>query len=187
MAIQSAAGNGALNYSLEFMGGTSTSVTFNEDLTIEDIDNEVKPVFQEVTGDANIQAQKVTCSNEVIIKTRALDLDERTKLNELLVENFSVDESLISSENISSRSAGRCARTHWCPYSLLPSACCCTSGSALRISVFAASAVLALVHDVLVVLTFYALSRISVGNTFIACMLTMWVTPSTATLLFTLR
>ena len=38
---------------------------------------------------------------------------------------------------------------------------------------FASSAVLALLHDVLVVLTFYAVSRISVGNTFIACMLTI--------------
>ena len=38
---------------------------------------------------------------------------------------------------------------------------------------FAGSAVLALIHDVLVVLTFYAISRTSVGNTFIACMLTI--------------
>ena len=37
----------------------------------------------------------------------------------------------------------------------------------------AASAVAALVHDVLVVLAFYAIARISVGNTFIACMLTI--------------
>lgn len=32
---------------------------------------------------------------------------------------------------------------------------------------------MALLHDVLVVLTFYAVARISVGNTFIACMLTI--------------
>ena len=38
---------------------------------------------------------------------------------------------------------------------------------------FAASAVLALIHDVLVVLAFYAVAKISVGNTFIACMLTI--------------
>ena len=38
---------------------------------------------------------------------------------------------------------------------------------------FAASAVLALMHDVLVVLTFYAMLRWSVGSTFIACMLTI--------------
>jgi len=38
---------------------------------------------------------------------------------------------------------------------------------------FGASAVIALLHDVLVVLTVYALVRIPVGNTFIACMLTI--------------
>ena len=38
---------------------------------------------------------------------------------------------------------------------------------------FAVSAILALCHDVLVVLTCYAVLRISVGNTFIACMLTI--------------
>ena len=38
---------------------------------------------------------------------------------------------------------------------------------------FASSAVIALLHDVLVVLTFYVLSWTTVGNTFIACMLTI--------------
>ena len=77
MGIFSAKDGKALNYSLEFMGGTSTNVTFNEEFSIEDIDEKVKPVVQEVTGDANIQAAKVAGSNEVIIKTRSLSLDER--------------------------------------------------------------------------------------------------------------
>ncbi len=38
---------------------------------------------------------------------------------------------------------------------------------------FATSAVIALVHDVLVVLGFYVIARVSVGNTFIAVMLTI--------------
>ena len=38
---------------------------------------------------------------------------------------------------------------------------------------FAASAVAALLHDVLVVMTFYAVAKWSVGSTFIACMLTI--------------
>ena len=38
---------------------------------------------------------------------------------------------------------------------------------------FATSAVIALIHDVLVVLAVYAIGRVSVGNTFIACMLTI--------------
>ena len=66
MGIFSAKDGKALNYSLEFMGGTSTNVTFNEDLSIEEIDKEVKPVVQEVTGDANIQAAKVADRKSVV-------------------------------------------------------------------------------------------------------------------------
>ena len=43
----------------------------------------------------------------------------------------------------------------------------------MNIADFAASAVMALLHDVLVVLAVYSIGRIAVGNTFIACMLTI--------------
>ena len=85
-----------LNYSLEFMGGTSTTVTFNEDFSIEELDEKVSPVVQEVTGDANIQMQKVTGGNQVIIKTRELSVDERQELEQKLVDEFGVDASTIS-------------------------------------------------------------------------------------------
>ena len=48
MGINSAAGNGILNLSMDFRGGTSTSVTFNEDLSIAQLDADVKPLFQNV-------------------------------------------------------------------------------------------------------------------------------------------
>ena len=38
---------------------------------------------------------------------------------------------------------------------------------------FALSAIIALIHDIAIVIGFYAISRIDVGNTFIACMLTI--------------
>ena len=102
MLVNNGSSGKALNYSLEFMGGTSTNVTFNEDLSIADIDAKVKPVVQKVTGDANIQTQKVSGTNQVIIKTKELNLDERQELNDLLKDEFGVDESLITAESISS-------------------------------------------------------------------------------------
>lgn len=173
MAIYSAKDGKALNYSLEFMGGTSTNVTFNEDFTIEEIDQQVKPVVQEVTGDANIQAAKVAGSNAVIIKTRSLSLEEREELNEKLVENFGVDESTISAESISSTVSSEMRRD--AIVAVVIATICMLLYIWLRFKDvrFASSAVLALIHDVLVVLAFYALARISVGNTFIACMLTI--------------
>lgn len=173
MGIFAAKDGKALNYSLDFMGGTSTNVTFNEDLTLAEIDKEVKPIFKEVTGDADIQASKVAGGNEVVFKTRSLSLDEREKLNQKLVEKFDVDANEITAENISSTVSAEMRRDAFVAVVMA------TIGMLLYIWFrfkdirFASSAVLALVHDVLVVLAFYALARISVGNTFIACMLTI--------------
>lgn len=173
MGIFSAKDGKALNYSLEFMGGTSTNVTFNEDLSIEEIDKEVKPVVQEVTGDANIQAAKVAGSNAVIIKTRSLSLEEREELNQKLVDAFGVDESTISAESISSTVSSEMRRD--AVIAVVIATICMLIYIWFRFKDvrFASSAVLALVHDVLVVLGFYAVARVSVGNTFIACMLTI--------------
>lgn len=173
MGIFAAKDGKALNYSLDFMGGTSTNVTFNEDLTLAEIDKEVKPIFKEVTGDADIQASKVAGGNEVVFKTRSLSLDEREKINQKLVEKFDVDANEITAENISSTVSAEMRRDAFVAVVIA------TIGMLLYIWFrfkdirFASSAVLALVHDVLVVLAFYALARISVGNTFIACMLTI--------------
>lgn len=163
----------ALNYSLEFMGGTSTNVEFNEKMSIEDIDSKVKPVVQTITKDANIQAQTVVGSNAVIIKTRELSVSEREALNKALVDNFGVDENKISAESISSTISSEMRKD--AVVAVLIATICMLIYIWFRFKDvrFASSAVLALVHDVLIVLAFYAVARISVGNTFIACMLTV--------------
>lgn len=173
MGIFAAKDGKALNYSLDFMGGTSTNVTFNENLTLKDIDSKVKPIFKEVTGDANIQASKVAGGNEVVFKTRSLSLEEREELNTKLVEKFDVDEQKITAESISSTVSSEMRRDAF--VAVVVATICMLIYIWFRFKDirFASSAVLALVHDVLVVLAFYALARISVGSTFIACMLTI--------------
>ena len=173
MGIQSANGNGALNYSLDFKGGTSTNVTFNEDYSIEEIDEKIVPIVEETVSDKNVQTQKVKGTNQVIIKTKALDLDGREALNKALVDNFGVDDSLITAENISSTVSSEMRQD--AIVAVVIATICMLIYIWLRFSDirFATSAVIALVHDVLVVLTFYAIARVSVGNTFIACMLTI--------------
>ena len=173
MLIHSTTGGKALNYSLEFSGGTSTNVTFNEDLDIKTIDSEVTPVVEEVTGDKNVQPTKVVGTNQVIIKTRALTLDEREALNKALVDKFGVDESLIQAESISATVSNEMRRDAVVAVIVATIFMLLYIWFRFKDIRFAGSAVLALLHDVLVVLTFYAISRISVGNTFIACMLTI--------------
>ncbi len=90
-----------LNYSMEFKGGTSTNVTFNEDMTLEKISSDVVPVVEQITKDADVQTQKVAGTNEVIIKTRTLTVDEREALNKSMVEHFGVESEKITAESIS--------------------------------------------------------------------------------------
>lgn len=169
-----ARGNGAMNYSLEFQGGTSTNVTFNEDYSIEEIDDQIIPIVEEATGDRNVQAQKVAGSNQIIFKTTTLDLDTREALNQAMVDNFQADESLITFENISSTVSSEMR---------MDAIVAVITATVLMLLYiwfrfkdirFATSAVLALLHDVLIVALFYAVARISVGNTFIACILTIF-------------
>ena len=173
MGIFSVKDGKALNYSLEFVGGTSTNVTFNEDYSIEEIDTLIKPVVAEITGDNDIQAAKVTGSNAIIIKTRSLTLEEREALNQALVDEFGVDESTISAESISSTVSSEMRKD--AIIAIVIATICMLIYIWFRFKDvrFASSAVAALIHDVLVVLAFYALARITVGNTFIACMLTI--------------
>lgn len=173
MLVRHAQGTNALNYSLEFMGGTSTTVTFNKEYSIEELEQEVQPYIEEVTGDANIQMQRVTGSNQVVIKTRALSMEEREELETSLTENFGIDASNIATESISATVSNEMrndAVTAIVIAILLMLVYIWFRFSDVR---FATSAVLALSHDVLVVLGCYAVMWISVGNTFIACMLTI--------------
>ena len=162
-----------LNYSLEFMGGTATTVTFNEDYTIEELDEKVQPVVMDVTGDANIQMQKVTGGNQVVIKTRELSVEERKTLEQKLVDEFAIDESLISEESISATISGEMKSDAVSAVVIATICMLLYIWFRFKDIRFASSAVVALIHDVLVVLMCYVVLWISVGNTFIACMLTL--------------
>ena len=163
----------AFNYGIEFAGGTSTTADFGRSYTIDEIEKEIVPYVTEVTGDAAVQATTVDDSTNIVLKTKTLSLEERELLNAMLVEKFGVDESTITTQSISStvseemRQSAIIAVIVACFFMLIY----------IRLRFkdlrFATSAILALVHDVLVVLTAYALLRITVGNTLIACVLTV--------------
>lgn len=173
MGVNAGSGKGALAYSLEFQGGTSTTVEFNEDMSIEQIEADVIPVVSGVVGDNDIQTQKVAGTNQVIIKTKELDLAKREELNAKLAEAFAVDETTITAENISGAISKEVKND--AIISVIIATICMLIYIWIRFKDvrFATSAVAALLHDVLVVLAFYAVARVSVGNTFIACMLTI--------------
>lgn len=165
--------SGMLAYSLEFRGGTSTTVDFQKDYSISEIESQIVPVVEKASGDSEVQTQKVKGSNEIVIRTKALDLDQREALNQALADEFQVSDSDITYSSISSTISAEMRQD--AVVAVIISTVCMLLYIWFRFKDirFATSAVAALVHDVLVVLVFYAVSRITVGSTFIACMLTI--------------
>ncbi|MBR3516802.1 MAG: protein translocase subunit SecD [Lachnospiraceae bacterium] len=163
----------ALNYSLEFKGGTATTVAFNTVMSRESIEADVIPELEKITGDANVQWQTVNDTNEVIFKTRVLNVDERQALNNAMLSKFNVGEEKITTETIGSTISGEMKKESLMAVGI--ATLCMLIYIWFRFSDirFGASAVCALLHDVLVVITFYSLVRYSVSSTFIACMLTI--------------
>lgn len=172
MGVQKANGNDTLNYSLEFKGGTATTVEFNESMDLAEINEKVVPVIEKATGSA-VQIQTVQDSNEVIFKTNNLNVEKREALNEVLAEEFGVAEDMITSETISSVISNEMKSDTI--IAVIIAIICMLIYIRIRFSDirFGISSVAALLHDVLVVLAFYAVARVSVGNTFVACMLTI--------------
>lgn len=172
MGVHKAGGGDALNYSLEFKGGTATTVTFEEAMTLEKANAEVAPLIEEITGGA-VQIQTVQDSNEVIFKTGTLSVDQREAVNQMLTDNFGIEEKMITSETISSTISNEMKSDTI--LSVVVAIICMLIYIRIRFSDirFGISSIVALLHDVLVVLAFYAAARISVSNTFVACMLTI--------------
>lgn len=172
MGVYKASSGDALNYSLEFKGGTATTVEFQEAMSLEKATAEVVPLIEQITGSA-VQIQTVQDSSEVIFKTGTLDVAKREALNDMFVENFAVDRDRITSETISSTISSEMKSDTILAVAV--AILCMLVYIRVRFSDirFGVSSIVALVHDVLVVLAFYAVSRVSVSNTFVACMLTI--------------
>lgn len=173
MGISKISTGNILNYSLDFKGGTATNITFNEDLSIEEIDTQVVPLVEKLTKGGGVVPQKVQGSNEVIIKTRSLSLEEREELNKIMEENFQVDTSKITAETISSTISNEMKSDAILAIAVATVCMLCYVWFRFKDIRFGASSVICLLHDVLVVVAFYAVAKVSVGNTFIACMLTI--------------
>ena len=173
IVMNASRGQGGFNYGLDFKGGSSTSIEFNEDLSLTDIDNRVKPIFERTTNSADIQTQRVANSNEVIVKSRTLTLEEMKTIYETLETDFNVPEERITTENISGAVSVQMRQDAIVAVILATIFMLIYIWFRFKDIRFAGSAVIALLHDCLVTIGFYAVFRWTVDSTFIACMLTI--------------
>lgn len=173
MTVHGIKGDKSLNYSLEFLGGTSTTVEFNEAYSLAQADDEIVPKIADVIGSNDIQTQVVDNTNQIIFKTKSLNLEQREALNTMLEKDYSVDASAITSSNIGSTVSGEMRSQSMLAVVVAAFFMLLYIWFRFKDLRFAGSAIIALIHDVLVVLALYAVARISVGSAFIACMLTV--------------
>ena len=174
MGAFSAAGKKTLNYSLEFVGGTTTTFTFDKEYTQAEIENDMIPLIKTAANVTEVQQQKVQNSTKVSFKTKDLTLDQREAMENAVTAKYPVqDGTIVESDTISSSVSATTKRDAFVSVIIATVCMLIYIWFRFRDIRFAAAAVIALIHDVLIVLTFYALARVSVGTTFIACMLTI--------------
>lgn len=164
--------NNYLNYSLEFMGGTSITLTMDDKNAITDeFDKEVCDLVGSIAKTTSVQSQKVMDSNQLVVKTVELTVPQREQLQNTLEKQYNIKS--FATENISSSVSSEMKTD--AAVAVVIATICMLIYIAFRFKDirFGASAVVALIHDVLVVLTVYSVFKLSVGNTFIACMLTI--------------
>lgn len=163
---------GVLNYGLDFKGGTSTKVTLNSGISAADEQKNVADLMKETVG-STPETAVIEDENAVSMKTEELDLNKREAVTKAFEDKYGISEGQIAIQNISGSVSSEMKSD--AVVSVIIATICMLIYIWIRFKDFnfGASAVLALLHDVICVLLVYAAVRISVGNTFIACMLTI--------------
>ena len=169
LIVNKASTGDALNYGLDFVGGTSVEVTFNNNAPSN---TEMEKFVSDKIGE-NATVSAVEGRNTLVLKMKSLDEETVVKLKQALKDTYFIGESDIETETISGTISGEMKTNAF--IAVIVATVCMLIYILIRFSnmAFAASSVLALVHDILVVLCLYALVRITVDTSFIACMLTI--------------
>ena len=127
--------------------------------------------YEKVSKSTSVQSQKVKANNQMVVKSVELNLSQRKQIENTLKKDYKVKS--VTTENISSTISNEMRQDAVIAVIVATIFMLLYIWFRFKDVRFATSAVAALLHDVLVVLAFYAASRISVGTTFIACMLTI--------------
>ncbi len=166
MIVNGTTGKGIFNFGIEFTGGTSMSVVIGEEFSNDDI---IK-IVEETTGQKSPQVQKIIGTDSVSIKMQSIDGDTRIKLSENIKQKYK--NAVIDS--IADVSATVSREMQMTAIKAVMIACVLIYISIRFKDIRAGgSAIIALIHDVCIVMTCYAIFRIPVDNAFIAVLLTI--------------
>ena len=173
MAVNSQRGIGAFNYSLDFIGGTSTTVTFDRAYDIAELESTVASDIKSAAGISELQIQTVSGTNQVIFKSVTLTADQREAVNNVLETSYGVSPENVAEETISGVISSEMRNS--AIEALVVALILMLFYIWIRFKdiKFGAAAITALAHDALIVVVSYAFTRLAVGSTFIAVVLTI--------------
>lgn len=178
MPVNNKSKGSSLNFSVEFAGGTSLTVGFDKEYSLSEAEKDIVPVIAEAAGigEAGISVQTVSGTNEIVFKMPELSDDgtddsQMSKVRSALTDKLGADvkEANVISGSVSSEMSKNAI------FSVILAAILMLIYIAIRFHdvKFGASAVIALLHDVAMVFCLYIILRLTVGNTCIACLLTI--------------
>ena len=168
MIFNAQTGRGAFQYDVEFTGGTSFDLDLGQEYEQEDL----QKLITDVTGQDSPQIQQVIGTNEATVKIQSIDSATRETLTNAILEAY--PNAVMGEVNDVSGTVSHEMQTAAIKATLIAAVAMLLYIS-LRFHDFRAggSAIIALLHDVLIVLTAYAVFRIPVNNTFIVVLLTI--------------
>ena len=169
MGINSAKGKGIFNYGLDFIGGTSMTIYFEGEVPQN---KEIEDLFAKEL-DVVAEVAPVVGENAIVVKTNNLEEEQRNKITKALEDSFKIGKEGIQTENISATVSGEMKEGAIKAVIIATFAMLIYIWFRFKSISFGLGAVVALLHDVIIVIGVYAITRLSVGNTFIACVLTI--------------
>lgn len=175
LVVRAASGGPLFNYSLDFAGGNSTSVDLSKTVTDED-KQKAEDTAKSVIGSAKSVEISVADNTKIVVRTEELSEQKSEELKATMAKTFGVDESTKIESEFISGSVSDEMKVDAAVATLIATLCMLLYiWIRFRKLSTGISAVLALVHDVIAVLTVYVVASafIPVGSTFIACMLTI--------------
>ncbi len=169
MAINASSGNGAFNLDVDFTGGTA----INFDVGTEFSNDDILQIIKENTELTSAQIQKIVGTNEVSIKIKNIDQETRIKLIDAFKAKYGEQVAGGEIRDISPTVSSEMQKSAVLAFVVASVAILLYVSLRFRDLRTGGSAIIALVHDGLIVIAAYAILRIPVNNAFIAAILTV--------------
>lgn len=170
--VLTAFGVPAFNFDIDFAGGVTMEMELGTEVTRQ-VQDDIAAIYKDVAG---VTANVTTSGNSgtsVSVKTVEIDSEQREEIFDKIAEKYGEDNVVLSSSGYVSASVGNDLKRSALLSTLLACALVLIYISIrfeLRSGI---TAIICLLHDVLIMLAFLVITRLPVNMTFIAAALTI--------------